>query len=355
LPVHNLITMQYKHLTYAGILVILLNSCAAKTENSKATAGRSNDVGFIEGVVAKPTLLEQNIVVSGTLKPFEETVLVPDVGGRVVSINFQEGMHVTKGTLLVQLFNDDLKAQLHKVQAQKDLAEQTEKRQSELIKINGISQLDYDQSVLQVNSLNADLEVIRAQLRKTEILAPFDGVIGLRNISVGAVVSQTTPLATIRQLSPMKLEFSFPGKYISSVKKGTRLKFTVQGTDHSYEAVVMATEEGIDASTRNLQAKALVSGKTEGLVPGMFANVALILNENPRALMIPTQAIIPDAQKKKVIVSRAGKATFTDVTTGVRQATDIEIVSGIQSGDTVVTTGIQFIKPGSALKFSKVN
>jgi membrane fusion protein, multidrug efflux system len=347
--------MLNKYFPFAGILVILLNSCAAKTDNNKATGNKNNAVGYIEGVVVKPSLLEQNIGVSGTLKPFEETVLMPDVGGRVVSINFREGMHVTKGTLLVQLFNDDLKAQLHKLQAQKDLAEQTEKRQSELIKINGISQLDYDQSVLQVNSYNADIEVIQAQLRKTEILAPFDGVIGLRNISVGAVVSPSTPLATIRQLSPMKLEFSFPGKYIASVKTGTRLKFTVQGTDRSYDATVMATEEGIDASTRNLQAKALVSGKTDGLVPGMFANVELILKENPKALLIPTQAIIPEAQNKKVILSKAGKATFVIVTTGVRQATDIEIVSGIETGDTVVTTGIQFIKPGSALKFAKVN
>jgi membrane fusion protein (multidrug efflux system) len=346
--------MLNKFLPFAGILIILLNACASKTENNKSGA-RSAVVAFIEGVVVKPSLLEQNIIVSGTLKPFEETVLMPDIGGRVVSINFQEGMHVTKGTLLVQLFNDDLKAQLHKLKAQKDLAEQTEKRQSELIKISGISQLDYDQSVLLVNSFNADIEVILAQLRKTEILAPFDGVIGLRNVSVGAVVSPSTPLATIRQLSPMKLEFSFPGKYISSVKKGTRLKFTVQGTDHSYDATVMATEEGIDATTRNLQAKALVSGKTDGLVPGMFANVSLILNENPGALMIPTQAIIPDAQSKKVIVSRAGKASFEVVTTGVRQATNIEIVSGVRAGDTVVTTGVQFIKPGSALKFAKVN
>jgi membrane fusion protein (multidrug efflux system) len=346
--------MLYKFFPFAGILIILLNACASKSENSKAGA-RSDAVAYIEGVVVKPTILEQNIIVSGTLKPFEETVLMPDIGGRVVSINFQEGMHVSKGTLLVQLFNDDLKAQLHKVKAQRDLAVQTEKRQSELIKINGISQLDYDQSVLQVNSYSADIEVIQAQLRKTEILAPFDGVIGLRNVSVGAVVSQSTALATIRQLSPMKLEFSFPGKYISSVKKGTRLNFTVQGTDQSFDAVVMATEEGIDASTRNLQAKALVSGKTNGLVPGMFANVSLILNENPRALMIPTQTIIPEAQKKKVIVSRAGKASFEVVTTGVRKSTDIEIVSGIQAGDTVVTTGVQFIKPGSVLKFAKVN
>ncbi len=344
--------MVYKYFPFAGILIILLSSCAAKTDNDKSA--KSNAVGFIEGVVARPTLLEQSIIVSGTLKPFEETVLMPDIGGRVVSINFQEGMHVTRGTLLVQLFNDDLKAQLHKLQAQKDLAEQTEKRQRELIKINGISQLDYDQSVLQVNSFRADIEVIMAQLRKTEILAPFDGVIGLRNVSVGAVVSPSTPLATIRQLTPMKLEFSFPGKYIRSVKKGTRLTFTVQGSDDSFDATVMATEEGIDASTRNLQAKALVAGKTDGLVPGMFANVELVLKENPQALMIPTQAIIPEAQSKKVIVSRGGRASFVSVTTGVRKTTAIEIVSGIQAGDTLVTTGIQYIKPGSELKFAKV-
>jgi len=343
--------MRYNYLPLAGILIILLTSCAAKTENNR-TGGQGNTVDFIEGVVAKPSLMEQNILVSGTIRPFEETVLMPDVGGRVVSINFQEGMQVAKGTLLVQLYNDDLKAQLKKLQAQKDLAEQTEKR--ELVKISGISQLDYDQSVLQVNSVSADIEVIRAQLRKTEIVAPFDGVIGLRNISVGAVVSPATALATIRQLSPMKLEFSFPGKYITLVRKGTKLKFTVQGTDHSYDATVIATEEGIDAITRNLQAKALVNGKTEGLVPGMFANVALILNENSNAIMIPTQAIIPEAQRKKVIVSRAGKASFEEVKTGVRQATDIEILSGIQAGDTIVTTGVQFIKPGSALKFAKV-
>ena len=166
---------------------------------------------FIEGVIARPALLEQNIVVSGTLKPFEETVLMPDVGGRVVSINFQEGMHVTKGTLLVQLFNDDLKAQLHKLQAQKDLAEQTEKRQSELIKINGISQLDYDQSVLQVNSFNADIEVIMAQLRKTEIVAPFDGVIGLRNVSVGAVVSPVNSPGHHPPAEPDETGIQFPG------------------------------------------------------------------------------------------------------------------------------------------------
>jgi membrane fusion protein, multidrug efflux system len=346
--------MYLKYLLFIPVSVILMSSCSGKAEKNKALA-KSNTVSFIEGIVVKPSVLEQTILVSGTLKPFEETVLLPDVSGRVVAINFQEGMLVRRGTLLVQLFNDDLKAQLHKLEAQLDIARQTEKRQNELLKISGISQENYDQAVLQVHSVMADKEVIQAQLRKTEILAPFDGTIGLRNISVGAVVTQATALATIRQLNPLKLEFSFPGKYISEIRKGTLLNFTAQGIENKFNAVVMATEEGIDAGTRNLQAKALVQGNNGSLVPGMYANVELRLKENKNALMIPTQAIIAEERNKKLIVARAGKAEFVVVKSGVRQASNIEILSGIKAGDTIVTTGIMFIKPGSALKFAKVN
>jgi membrane fusion protein, multidrug efflux system len=346
--------MCFKYSLILGVSIILMSACSAKTEKNKLSAS-NRSVSFIEGIVVKPTLLEQTIVVSGTLKSFEETVLMPDLPGRVVALNFEEGMQVKKGTLLVQLFNDDLKAQLLKLQAQLDIALQTEKRQNELVKINGISREDYDQAVLQVHSVKADMEVLQAQLRKTEILAPFDGTIGLRNISIGAVVTQATALATIRQMDRLKLEFSFPGKYITDVRKGTKLQFKIQGNENKFDAVVMATEEGIDASTRNLKAKALVNRIDRALVPGMYANVELRLKENKNALMVPTQAIIPEARNKRLIIARGGKASFTIVQTGIRQASNIEIVSGIEAGDTIVTTGILFIKPGSALNFAKVN
>jgi membrane fusion protein (multidrug efflux system) len=346
--------MHLKNSLFIGILVTIIWSCSARTESRKATT-RSKSVNFIEGIVVKPSVLDQTITVSGTLKSNEETVLMPDINGRVVAINFQEGMQVEKGTLLVQLFNDDLKAQLQKLQAQLDIAEQTVRRQNELVKINGISLEEFDQAVLEVNSVKADMEVIRAQLRKTEIVAPFDGTIGLRNISIGAVVNQATPLATIRQIDRLKIEFSFPGKYLSDVKIGTKLSFTVQGNPNKFEATVIATEEGIDAGTRNLKAKAMVNAAKGVLIPGMYANIELRLKENPKALMIPTQAIIPEERYKKVIISRAGKAEFVIVEAGVRRESDIEILSGVQAGDTVVTTGILFIKPGSVLKFAKIN
>jgi membrane fusion protein (multidrug efflux system) len=254
----------------------------------------------------------------------------------------------------VKLFDGDLQAGLKKAQTQLEIAEQTQKRQSELIKINGISQSDYDQAVLQVSSINADIEILKVQISKTEMRAPFDGVIGLRSISLGAEVTPSTALATIRSMQQLKLDFSVPEKYSSQVKPGMKVTFSVQGDDKKYDATVMATEEGIDVVTRNLKARAVVKNINAALKPGAFANVELQLEEIKNALMVPTQAIIPQELNKQVIVEKDGKAKFVNVQTGVRQESNIQVVSGISPGDTIVTTGILFLKPGASLKFSKV-
>src|ERR1035437_6044038 len=165
--------------------ISILIACDPAKSDKKATNKQSGVVSSLEGFVVKPTIVDQFISVSGTLKPFEETVLMPEVTGRVIKINLPEGKFVKAGTLLVKLFDEDLQAQLHKSQAQLKITEQMQERQSELMKVNGISQSDYDQTVLQVHSIKADIEVLNVQIHKTELLAPFDGVIGLRNISVG--------------------------------------------------------------------------------------------------------------------------------------------------------------------------
>ncbi len=308
----------------------------------------------VDGFVVQPTLLNLTITVSGTIKSFEETVLMPEVSGRVVEIHLLEGKPVQKGSLLVKIFDGDLQAQLRKLKAQLKIAEQTQKRQSDLLKINGISQIDYDQTVLQVSSIMADIDIMKAQIRKTEILAPYNGVIGLRNISLGAQVSPSTAVATIRAVQQLKLDFSIPEKYSKVMEKGKKIHFTIQGDDQKFEASVIATELAIDASSRNLKVRALVTSKNSSLVPGKFANVELNLGENSDALMIPTQCIIPQERDKKVIVSKNGKAKFMIVKTGIRKESTIEIVSGLQKGDTVLTTGILFVKPGETIKFSKV-
>ena len=335
-------------------LIIELFSCK-NGSNVKDDPGKRANTPFVaEGYIVKPCVLDQSISVSGTLKPFEETILMSDVSGRVISINLPEGKFVKKGTLLVKLFDNDLQASLKKLQTQLELAEQTEKRQNELLKVSGISQLEYDQTELQAKSIKDDIEYLKAQISKTEVVAPFDGVIGLRNISVGAQVTPSISLATIRMTNRLKMDFSVPEKYSKEVIEGKRILFTVQGDDNKFEGKVMATEESIELNTRNLKVRAVVDGNSSSLKPGAYANVELDLEEDNNALMIPTQAIIPQERNKKVIVVKEGKAIFVTVRTGVRQASKIEVLDGLKPGDTIATSGILFIKPKGKVKFSKI-
>lgn len=336
-----------------GLLSVGIFGC--KSKNPSMQQGKqTNAVSNIEGFVVRPSTIDQTISISGTLKPLEETILMPEVSGRVVKINLDEGKFVNHGTLLVKLFDEDLQAQLHKSQAQLEIAEQTRQRQSELVKVNGISQTDYDQSLLQVNSIKADIEVLKVLIRKTEVVAPYDGVIGLRSISLGAEVTPATSLATIRSEKQLKLDFSVPEKYSSQIRSGTKVQFTIQSDTRKFDAVVMATEQGIDATTRNLKVRALVNVDTPSLLPGTFATVEVKLDENKDALMVPTQAIIPRERDKQMILAKSGKARFITITTSVRLDSMVEVIKGLHPGDTVVTTGILFIRPGSDLKFSRV-
>jgi membrane fusion protein (multidrug efflux system) len=332
---------------------VILNGCKSGTSNNK-TINKQAAILRVEGIIVTPSVLDQTISISGTLKPFEETVLMPEVPGRIVDINLSEGGFAKKGTLLVKLFDGDLQAQLKKSKAQLQLEEQTEKRQSELMKVNGISQLDLDQTILQINSIKADIEVLGVQINKTEVRAPFDGTIGLRNVSIGAQVTPSTPLATIRDVKHLKIDFSVAEKYGSIIKPGYKLTFTVQGDDKKYSATVMATEQGIESDTRNLNGRAIVENNNTSLIPGQSANVELRLYENKDALMVPTEAVIPQARTKQLIVAKNGKASFVTIVTGIRTSSSVQVISGLNPGDTVVTTGILFLKPNAALKFSKV-
>jgi len=247
-----------------------------------------------------------------------------------------------------------MQATLKKLQTQLKIAEQTKKRQAELLAVSGISELEYEQTGLQVSSITDDIEVLKAQITKTEVLAPYDGTIGLRNISVGAQVTPGTPLATIRELNQMKLDFSVPEKYAGEIRAGKKVRFSIQGADTLFSATITAAEGGIDAATRNLKVRALVDQRDGILNPGSFAKVEIPLTVKPDALMIPTQAVIPQERNKKVIVARDGQAAMLTVKTGIRRPDDIEVTEGLNVGDTVVVTGVMFLKPKSALKFSKI-
>ncbi len=325
------------------------------TDMEKKKEGKEKAQKKVSAYVAKPSSLVTEIAVSGSLLAFDEVELKNEVAGRVVMINLPEGKFVKQGTLLVKLFDDDLQATLKKLEAQLAIQQQIYKRQSELLKVNGISQNDYDQTGLQLSSLKADIEVQKTLIRKTEIRAPFDGVIGLRNVSVGAIVTPSTLMTTIRTENKIKLDFSVPEKYSSLINPGMKVIFSMNNENITYNATVIATEKGIDASTRNLKVRALVDSKSADLMPGSFANVTLRLNENKNALLIPSLALIAQENKKNIFVARNGKAHLIEIKTGIRQATNIEVLEGIQPGDTIITSGLQFVKEGSELSYSLVS
>ena len=347
-----------KRTIWIALVFVLLAALFLKVGFSKPAdkekAKKEKPQKKVAAYVVKPSLLIDEISVSGSLQAFEIVDLKNEVAGRVVSINLPEGKFVKSGTLLVKLFDEDLQSTLKKLQSQLAIQQQIYKRQSELIKVNGISQNDYDLTGLQLNSLKADIEVEKTLIRKTEVRAPFDGVIGLRNVSVGAIVTPSTLLATIRTANKLKLDFFVPEKYSAEIQQGMKVKFSLSNSDKLYDATVLATEQGIDDATRNLKVRAVVSGQSKELLAGGFTNVQLRMRENNNALMIPTQAIIPQEENKMVIVARGGKAKFIKVKTGVRKSSSVEITKGIEVGDTIVTSGLLFLKEGAKLSYSTV-
>lgn len=339
----------------AGVIILFsLNSCADKTEkiSAKNIKAPSSAPMPVEGYVVTPTVLNANVLVAGTLLPFEQTEIHPEVAGKVVALTIKEGSFVKRGTLLVKLFDDDLKAQLNKYNVQLQIAEKTQQRQDELLKIGGISQQDFDLSILNVSTIKADMQILRAAINKTEIRAPFDGILGFKNISMGAYITPQTIITTISQVNKLKLEFSVPEKYTNKVKVGNFVSFTTETSAKKYSGRIIAMESAITQENRSLKIQAIVEHLDNDITAGGFANVDFNLGENANALMIPTQAIIPQARDKKVIVYRGGSADFNTITTGIRDSSKVEILSGLAIGDTIITTGLLSIKPGSKISIS---
>ena len=282
-------------IVFSGLLV-----CSEKKEKAATPPKERSRTVIADAFIVRTVPLSENIEVAGSLLPAEGTDIRPEITGRLVSINFKEGSFVKKGTLLAKLFDDDLQAQLKKLEVQLEINQKTVERYKELLKIQGISQQDVDLSELQVSNNKADIELVKVSIAKTEIRAPFDGRIGLRNISLGAYVSPADVIATIRQVDQLKLDFTVPEKYSTNFVPGKKIRFSIDGVARKFDATVMATEYFIDANTRSLNIKALVNGKHPSLLPGAFAKVALDLAKDNNAVIIPTQAVIPLSHGKQV-------------------------------------------------------
>lgn len=294
----------------------------------------------VSGYIIKPKQLSEYVNPTGTLQPAEEVDMSFETSGKIVNIRFTEGTRVKKGELLAKINDRPLQAQLQKLEATKKLIEAKEFRQRSLLKKDAISQESYDQILTELQTIEADINLIHARISETELRAPFDGIIGLRYLSEGAYANPSTKIAKLVQISPLKIEFSIPEKYAQEIEIGFPVTFKVVGRDDIFKATVYAVNPKIDINTRTIVLRALYPNKNEELKSGRFAEITLQMSQIENAISIPSEALIPEMDGEKVFVYQSGKAKSVKVNIGLRTAAEIQITSGLNFGDTLLTTGI---------------
>ena len=279
-------------------------SCKSKPSVPKQ---KENPPAVVDVMVASLEKVDNTIEASGTVIANENVELHPDGSGILTYLNIPEGKHVTKGTVLARINSADLAAQYQKSKVQLDLAQKTEERLKKLLSVNGINQSDYDVALNQVNSIKADMAYTQTLIDKTIIRAPFDGTLGLRQVSPGAYVTPTTVIATLQQLGKVKIDFTLPEQYSNLVKVGGIVDVEVDAANQVRQrAMIIAIEPQANAQTRNLIVRAVLAGNPAN--PGAFVKVYVgATGSGKLAVMVPTNTIIPNDLNNQLIVIKNGK------------------------------------------------
>lgn len=316
--------------------------------------GKTNPPVSVVLMVVKDTAVSNQIDITGTIDANEKVSLISQTAGNITGIYFTEGTKVTKGQLLVKVYNQDLQASLQQNNAQMILARDINNRNKILLEKEAVSKEEYETSLSSLNSIKAQADVIRAQIARTEIRAPFSGTIGLRNVSPGGYLSPQTPIATIVNINPAKVTFSVPERYLPVIGKGSKVRFTIESSQNVFSATVYAIEPSLDATSRTITVRATAPNEGNLLTAGSFAKINLTLDQIPRTIMVPTEAVIPDLKSSKVFVMNKGLAEARFVKTDLRTDTKIQIIDGLKQGDSLVVSGLIQIRPKSPLKVLKV-
>ncbi|GAA5522931.1 efflux RND transporter periplasmic adaptor subunit [Aliifodinibius salicampi] len=340
-----------------GVLLLFLVLAYPKIAplfSSPAQGEQSNqsDPLQVEVAVAEPTTLQRKISSTGSILANETVDLRSEVSGKITSIFLKEGQSVQEGDLLIKINDSELQAQLDRAKHRLALAEQREGRQAKLLAEGGISQEDYDATLNEVNVLRSEVNLIEAQIDKTEIRAPFDGRVGLKYVSDGSYISPTTRIASLQNIDPVKIDFSIPERYYNQVQNGDKIVFDVQTAEQSFEGDIYAIEPAIERNTRSVQIRARSDNKEALLLPGSFADIELILESSDNALTVPTISLVPELGGQYIYLYRDGKVVKQEVKTGIRSESQVEIVEGLNPGDSVLTTGLLQVREGMAVEIS---
>ncbi|WP_443936685.1 efflux RND transporter periplasmic adaptor subunit [Pedobacter sp. MW01-1-1] len=312
--------------------------------------GKSGPAMLVDGMVVKAVAFDNDLEITGAIEANESVIIRSEILGRITGIYFQEGSYVKKGSLLMTINSADLQAELQQALTKQKLAATNENRAKQLLAKGAISQEEYDISLADLKSLESASQLIRAQIDKTIIRAPFNGKIGLKSVSTGQFVAQLAQIANLVNTDPVKITFSIPEKYAQQIKMGSSISFTTDGSSKVNTGKVYAIEPSINVTTRTLQIRALAPNADNALLPGSFAKVKLALNTIQNAILIPNEAVIPILKGKIVYIQKNGKAKEVKVEAGTRTANSLLITSGLAVGDTVLTTGAMTLKKDVPVK-----
>jgi membrane fusion protein (multidrug efflux system) len=312
-------------------------------------AGGPMDPLPVTVIKLKKEPLSNQLQVSGTVLPNESVEIKPEISGLVTKINF-------KGTPLVYLNDNELQAQFQRLQYTQKLFQTQESRQKQLLAREAISQEEYDIALNQYNTAISDIKLVEAQLEKTVIRAPFTGRLGLRQISEGSVINPSNVIVSIVNSDPIKLEFSIPERYASLVSIGSSIFFSSESSKEEVEGKVYAFEPQIDAATRTLKLRAQSPNKSGKYLPGMFVKIRFVLDIEEEALLVPAESVIPELSGYKVFVVGAdGNAEQRTIEIGTRTDTQVQVISGLNEGDLVLTSGVMQVRQGMPIKATPIN
>jgi membrane fusion protein (multidrug efflux system) len=326
-------------------------TAAAKTPDAKAAAPASAapKPGLpVKAERVKVADVQSDVTAVGTLLAADSVVIRPEIAGRVVGLHFQEGQVVARGAKLVTLDPAEYRARVAGSSADARVQSQRYERAKELLDQNFISKEALDVARGNMDRALAQQQQDEALLSKTIIVAPFSGIVGLRQISPGAYVRAGDDIVRLENVSSVKLDFRVPEAYLSKLKPNQEVSVKTDAfPNDTFKGRIFALEPGVDEKTRTVLARALIPNQQNKLRAGMFARVNVLLETRPDAILVPEEAIWPQGRDTFVYRVVDGKAMLTKIELGVRRPGEVEVVKGLGATDMVVTDGQMKLKDGA--------
>jgi membrane fusion protein (multidrug efflux system) len=305
----------------------------------------------VEASAVMVDTMERRLTAIGTLESNESVTLRPEIAGRLAVIHFREGERVAKGNPVVELDASAYRAQVAEAEARLGLSRRSAERTHELFNRRMGSASERDESIAAQEVAQAELNFARVQLAKTRIAAPFEGVLGLRRVSVGAYLNPGDPLVTLDDIDPIKVDFRVPEPALPLVRTGQRIEMRLDAfPEQHFEGEIYAIAPRVDVDGRTVSLRALVPNPQGLLKPGLFARVEVVVERREGALVIPEQAVVPQAAGQAVFRVVDGKASLTMVTLGQRRAARVEVLEGLSPADMIVTAGQLKLRDGTPVK-----